>query len=197
MPVSGRCRLSRISVDRVLRGRYRASGCAWAGLGKTFAQEIVDDGEEGRQSLAGACGCRQQCMVAAGDGRPSRGLDRARCLEVDPKPSLDGGVKQGIGHGDSVWVESSVLSLLLPNKGDPERWSYWDFPRCSLHRHTTELEHHKVFQGPSRFPEGHRSSSTVDSSSCRGRTRTRPSSCGAPAVSNHSRPWANQHTVRG
>jgi len=65
---------------------------------QTLTQQAVDNGKESRQGLARTGGRRQQRMSAACNGRPGRGLDRARRLEAGPKPDLDGRVKQSVAH---------------------------------------------------------------------------------------------------
>jgi hypothetical protein len=58
--------------------------------------EAIDEDEEGRERLARARGCGDQCVAAGGDGRPALRLRLRRAERKTPfEPDADGGVKAG------------------------------------------------------------------------------------------------------
>ena len=67
------------------------------------AEEPVETGEEGRESLAGAGGRREEDVAAGRDQRPGLRLYRGGLVEPSPEPCLDDGVEAvGLEAGDGA-----------------------------------------------------------------------------------------------
>src|SRR5262249_50694969 len=90
-----------------------------------FANQTIDDGEEGGQGLARSGRCRNQDVVPGLDGRPSLFLGRRRAIERAGKPLGYGRMERGQGghaRASCVYGGQSLIQPQPPGSWLPPVW---------------------------------------------------------------------------